>query len=151
MDARDYFKTVVPNYIEFVERPNDFRLWGTPFTVAEYLRLHRRGYPPDVSRNERRQEAQMIRNNNSDLVDLQICADTIKHVRVYQGDGLTLSSTGIDPHDQATWHVNGKHLSSVAHKALRNVQRNSRIKVRDLRPAMGGPTTILGHSVRRKA
>jgi hypothetical protein len=87
-------------------------------TVAEHLGLYRRGYRPDVSRNERRREAQMVRNDFSDLVDLQVCADTIKHVRINHGDGLTLSSTGIDPHNQATWYINGKNLPSVAHKAF---------------------------------
>jgi hypothetical protein len=123
MDARDYYDTVVvPNYNEFVGSLNDFRLLENAIismnTVAEYLGLQRRGYPPDVSRNERRREAQTIRNDFSDLVDLQVCADTIKHVRINQSDGLTLSSTGIDPHDQATWNINGKHLPSVAHKAF---------------------------------
>ena len=123
MDARDHFETmVVPNYNEFVRSPSDFRLLGNAIlsmnTVAEYLGLHRRGYPPDVSRNERRREAQTIRDDLSDLADLQVCADTIKHVRINQGDGVTLSSTGINPHDQATWYINGKHLPSVAHNAF---------------------------------
>jgi hypothetical protein len=123
MDAREHFRYVaVPNYNEFVQSPSDFRLLGNAIlsmnTVAEYLGLDRSGYPPDVSRNERRREAQKIRDDLSGLTDLQVCADTLKHVRNNQPDDVTLSSTGIDPNDPATWKIGAHDLVKVAHNAF---------------------------------
>jgi hypothetical protein len=125
MDARERFqKVVVPNYNEFVRNPNDFRsldnIIGSMNTVAEYLGLHRLDYPPYVSRNERRREAQAIRDDNR-LKDVQTCADVIKHVRIeLEQDGVTstLSSTGIDTADPTTWKVGGLDLVQVAHSAF---------------------------------
>jgi hypothetical protein len=123
MDARDHFqKIVVPNYNEFVRSPSDFRLLENAITsmntMAEFLGLHRRGYHPDVSRNERRREAQTIRDQLTGLSDLQTCAEVFKHVRSHDGNGVTLSSTGIDAADPTTWRVGGHHLVTVAHTAF---------------------------------
>jgi hypothetical protein len=125
MDAQERFqKVVVPNYNDFVRNPNDFRLLDNLITsmnpMAEYLGLDRRGYPPGVSRNERRRGALAIRDD-SDLTDVQICADVIKHVRIeLERDGVTstLSSTGIDTADPTTWKVGGLDLVQVAHIAF---------------------------------
>ena len=86
--------------------------------VAEYLGLDRRGYPPDVSDNQRRRDARKIRDDHG-LADLRVCADALKHVRINQGPGgVTLSSTGIDPNDQTTWTVGGHDLGKVADNAF---------------------------------
>jgi hypothetical protein len=125
MDARERFqKVVVPNYSRFVASPNDFSLLDNLITsmnpMAEYLGLDRGGYPPGVSRNERRREAQAIRDD-SGLTDLQKSADVIKHVRIeLEQDGVTstLSSTGIDTADPRTWKVGGLDLVQVALSAF---------------------------------
>jgi hypothetical protein len=130
MDARERFqKVVVPNYNRFVASPNDFSLLDTLITsmnpMAEHLGLDRRGYPPGVSRNERRREAQAIRRQ-SDLTDVQICADVIKHVRIeLEQDGVTstLSSTGIDTADPTTWKIGGLDLVQVAHSAYAKLSK----------------------------
>ena len=130
MDAQERFqKVVMPNYNDFVRNPNDFRLLDNLITsmnpMAEYLGLDRRGYPPGVSRNERRRGAQAIRDD-SDLTDVQICADVIKHVRIeLERDGVTstLSSTGIDTADPTTWKVGGLDLVHVAHSAFATLSK----------------------------
>jgi hypothetical protein len=120
MDAREYFQgTVVPDYNAFVASPTNFRLLRHAIlsmnTMPEYLGLDRRNYPPDVSRNQRRRDAQAIREDkDNNLTDLQTCADVLKHVRSNTDQG-TLSSTGIDAKNQATWYINGKYLPNVAH------------------------------------
>jgi len=129
MDARERFqKIVVPNYNEFVGNPNDFRLLDNLITsmnpMAEYLGLHRLDYPPDVSRNERRREAQGIRDDNC-LKDVQTCADVIKHVRIeLKRDGVTstLSSTGIDTANPKTWKVGGLDFVEVAHNSFKALE-----------------------------
>ena len=93
MDAREHFQYVaVPNYNEFVQSPSDFRLLGNAIlsmnTVAEYLGLDRSGYPPDVSRNERRREAQKIRDI---LVVLQTYRFAPIHSNMCGTIGLTTS------------------------------------------------------------
>jgi len=122
MDAREHFRYVaVPNYNEFVQSPSDFRLLGNAIlsmnTVAEYLGLDRRGYPSDISRDQRRREAQEVRDDLS-LADLQVCADALKHVRINQAKDVTLSSTGIDTNDPATWKIGGHDLVKVARHAF---------------------------------
>jgi hypothetical protein len=122
VDAREHFQyVVVPNYNEFVQSPSEFRLLASTIlsmnTVAEYLGLDRRGYPLDVSRNQRRRGAREIRDDLS-LADLQVCADALKHVRINQAKDVTLSSTGIDRNDPATWKIGGHDLVKVAHHAF---------------------------------
>jgi hypothetical protein len=124
MDAREYFQDmVVLNYNEFKRSPGDFRCLANVIvsmnTVAEYLGLHRRGYPPDVSGNHRRRDVRKIRDELGSLADLQVCADTLKHVRTNQAQsGVTASSTGIDPDDQATWTIGEHDLVKVADNAF---------------------------------
>ena len=122
MDAREHFQyVVVPNYNEFVQSPSNFRLLGNVIlsmnTVAEYLGLDRGGYPPDVSRNQRHQGAREIRDDLG-LADLQVCADTLKHIRNNQPEDVTLSSTGIKLDDRTTWKIGGHDLVQVAHHAF---------------------------------
>jgi hypothetical protein len=121
LDARAFFDWVVtPSYTRFVERPGDFSLlWGALVsmnTTSEHLGLLQRGYPPEVSRNERRDAAQKIRSD-SGLVSVQICADVLKHVRIDTDKG-TISSTSIDPTNPTTWNVGGHDLAKVAHDAF---------------------------------
>jgi hypothetical protein len=99
-------------------------------TVADHLGLHRRGYPSGISRNQRRREAQTIREL-SDLTDLQTCADVIRHVRIEQErDGVTstLSSTGIDPNDQTTWNIGRHNLVKVAHDGFATLKEIPELK-----------------------
>jgi hypothetical protein len=139
MDARERFqKVVVPNYNEFLRNPNDFRLLDNLITsmnpMAEYLGLDRRGYPPGLSRNERRREAQTVRVEGG-LTDLQKSADVIKHVRIeLERDGVksTLTSTGIDTADPTTWKVRGLDLVQVAHSAFATLSKN---------PELNAPST----------
>lgn len=122
MDARERFqKVVMRNYNRFVASPNDFSLLDNLISsmnpMAEYSGLQQLDYPPHVSRNERHRTAQAIRRQ-SDLMDLQKCAEVIKHVRIeLTQDGVTstLSSTGIDTADPATWKVGELDLVQVAH------------------------------------
>jgi hypothetical protein len=132
MDAREFFENVVvPRYTEFVRRPTDFPVFWTALvsmnTVPEYLALHRRGYPLDVSRNELRREAQEIRGQLSGLEDLQFCADTFKHVRK-SGFGLQASSTDIDLNDPTTWKIGEYDLVQVAHDAFATLSSLSELK-----------------------
>jgi hypothetical protein len=139
MDARERFqKVVVPSYNRFVASPNDFsmldNLIASMNPMAEYLGLDRRGYPPGISRNERRREAQAIRDD-SDLTDVQICADVIKHVRIeLEQDGVTstLSSTGIDTADPKTWKISGLDLVRVAHRAFATLSKIPRPALRPM-------------------
>ena len=122
MDARERFqKVVVPSYNRFVANPNDFSLLDNLISsmnpMAEYVGLQQLDYPPHVSRNERSRTARAIRRQ-SDLMDLQKCAEVIKHVRIeLTQDGVTstLSSTGIDTADPTTWKVGELDLVQVAH------------------------------------
>jgi hypothetical protein len=135
MNAREQFQNmVVPSYDAFAQNPSDFHLLGNALlsmnTVPEYVGLDRRGYPSDISRNERHREAQAIREH-SGLKDLQTCADVIKHVRIEQErDGVTstLSSTGIDPNDQTTWNIGRHNLVKVAHDAFATLKEFPELK-----------------------
>jgi hypothetical protein len=130
MDATDYFKTVVvPNYNEFVGSPNDIRLlWNVLVsmnTVPEFLALQQREYPPYMSRNELHKLAGEIRGDLDGFVELQICADALKHVRKNfkdPGGGSMASSTGLLPDDQATWTVIGYDLVKIVHNAFATLQ-----------------------------
>jgi len=134
MDARERFqKVVVPNYNRFVASPKDFSLLdnliGSMNTMAEYLGLQRLNYPPHVSRNKRREEAQAIRDDNL-LTDVQRCADVIKHVRnEVEQDGIksTLCSTGIDTADPTTWKVGELNLVQVAHSAFETLKAHPQL------------------------
>ena len=130
MDARERFqKVVVPNYNRFVASPTDFSLLDNLISsmnpMAEYSGLQQLDYPPHVSRNERHRTAQAIRRQ-SDLIDLQKCAEVIKHVRIeLTQDGVTstLSSTGIDTLTQRR----GKSGSLILCKWLRMALRRSTV------------------------
>jgi len=116
MDVREHFRSVVvPSYTQFKEK-GDFRSLQSAilsmYTMAEHVGLERLRYPPVVSRNERRQHAQAVRVELG-LVPLQTCADVLRHVRSNTDRG-TLSSTSIDPNNQATWYINEKYLPNVA-------------------------------------
>ena len=90
MNAREFFESVVkPNYDEFVQSQNDTRLlWNVVVsmnTVPEFLVLHRLRYPLDLSRKELDAGADRIRNELSGFVELQFCANALKHVRKISG------------------------------------------------------------------
>ena len=87
---------------------------------AEWLVLDRRGHNPDVSGNQRRRDVRAIRDDLG-LADLQVCADTLKHVR--KGGDVTLSSTGINTNDPTTWKIGEHDLVKVAHEAFATLQK----------------------------
>jgi hypothetical protein len=127
MDASDFFNNVVkPNYDEFVGSPTNIRsLWNVLVsmnTVPEFLALQQREYPPYISRNELHKLAEEIRGDLSGFLDLQFCADALKHIRKNfkdpGGGGATASSTGLLPDDQATWTIVGYDLVKVVHNAF---------------------------------
>src|SRR6516164_9042245 len=83
MNAWQHFrKWVVPDYNNFLRSPSDFHLLESAilsmYAEVEYLGPHQRGYPPDVSDDQR--DARQIRNDLN-IANLQVCADTLKHVR----------------------------------------------------------------------
>jgi hypothetical protein len=126
MDAAEFFNTVVkPNYKEFTEKQDDFRLlWNAIIsmnTVAEYVALERHGYA-QVSRNVLARSARDIRDK--DLDDLKYCADTLKHARKIPPDKQSLkfttvaTSTGILANDKTTWTTGPHDLVDVAQRAF---------------------------------
>ena len=130
MDAWQHFrKWVVPDYNNFLRSPSDFHLLENAilsmYAEVEYLGPHQRGYLPDVSGDQR--DARQIRNDLN-LANLQVCADTLKHVRTHQHDGVTLSSTGIDTNNANTWKIGGHDLIEVAHSAFATLREISRIE-----------------------
>ena len=136
MDAREYFRTVVqPNYNEFVQNPSEFRLLENALlsmnAVPEYLALDRLGYVP-IRRDVLDGVARKIRHQFCNLSDLKFCAEACKHVRKIKdrSGGFTLqaSSTSVEPNDQTTWHINGKHLVKVAHFAFAALKEISELK-----------------------
>jgi len=125
MDAREHFqKWVVRDYNGFVQSPSDFHLLGNAIlsmhASAEWLVLDRRGYDPDVSGNKRREDVRKIRDDLG-LADLGVCADALKHVR--KGDGVSLSSTGINTNDPTTWKIGDHDLVKVAHQSFATLQK----------------------------
>lgn len=113
MDAREFFQNVVtPNYAEFLRSPNNIRLlWNIVVSinsVPEFLALHRLKYSLDLPREALDLEAEKIRNELDGFVELQFCANTLKHVRKIRRSGtkftLEASSTGLLPDDQLTCH-----------------------------------------------
>jgi len=131
MDAREFFQDVVkPNYDEFVQSPDNVRLlWNVVVsmnTVPEFLALHRLRYPSDLPRKELDAEADGIRDELSGFLELQFCANTLKHVRKISGSAakfeLQASSTGLLPDETSTWSVAGYDLVAVVHKAFATLQ-----------------------------
>jgi len=131
MDAREFFQDVVkPNYAEFVQSPDNIRLlWNVVVsmnTVPEFLVLHRLRYPLDLSRKELDAGADRIRDELSGFVELQFCANALKHVRKISGSNakfeLQASSTGLLPDDKSTWYVAEYDLAAVVHKAFATLQ-----------------------------
>ena len=104
MDAADFFRDVVkPNYEAFCVDQNQLQgLWNAVVsmnTVAEYVALDRLGYE-DLNREKLDKQAHAVREGNPILLDLKVCADTLKHVRKLERKVRTevtsiLSSTGI--------------------------------------------------------
>ena len=85
MDAADFFRDVVkPNYEAFCVEQNQLQgLWNAVVsmnTVAEYVALDRLGYE-DLKRAKLAKQAEAVRKGNPILLDLKVCADTLKHVR----------------------------------------------------------------------
>lgn len=115
MDAADFFKDVVKrNYEKFLENPNELSLlWNTVVsmnTVAEYVALDRLEYA-QMGSEKLDNKAKEIRENNPVLLDLKLCAETLKHVRKLKGKisadvTSTLSSTGLLQNQPDTWVIN---------------------------------------------
>ena len=131
MDAAEFFKDVVkPNYEEFCGDQNQLqRLWNAVVsmnTVAEYVALDRLGYE-HLERQELDKQAEEIRKGNPILLNLKVCADTLKHVRKLERKVRTevtsiLSSTGILSNQPTTWVIGDETrqyvLSDVLHSAF---------------------------------
>jgi len=127
----EFFQDVVkPNYAQFVQSPDNIRLlWNVVVsmnTVPEFLVLHRLRYPLDLSRKELDAGADRIRNELSGFVELQFCANALKHVRKISGSNtkfeLQASSTGLLPDDNSAWYVAEYDLAAVVHKAFARLQ-----------------------------
>lgn len=134
MDAREYFQIVVqPNYYELYRAQNSIRLlWNALIsmnTVPEFLALHRFKYRLDLLREVIDTKAQEIREELG-LTELQYCANTFKHVRKIPRGQSTFqaSSTGILPHDDATWILEGHDLVKVVHEAFATLNSLSELK-----------------------
>src|SRR5690348_13648413 len=128
MNAQELFQEVVlPNYREFTKRPTDIRLlWNALISmnsVADYLALERLGYRK-VSRQTLQDEADDIREQH-DLDDLQLCADTLKHLRKTGGSRgnptVTATSTDVSS-DQATWEIYNSRLVDVLERAFEKLK-----------------------------
>jgi hypothetical protein len=107
MDAQDFYRlVVVVNYKEANADPTNFRKqWNAAIsmnTLAEYLALHRAGYP-ELKRDEVDAKAEAVRSQYPVLGELKSHADTLKHVRTHKGQELFESSTGIMPQDPKTF------------------------------------------------
>jgi hypothetical protein len=125
--ARKYFQYVVmPNYSDFLRRPTEYHLLESALllmnSVPERLALHQLGYRR-FSREKVYQEAQRIRAEHNSLLDLQSCANALKHARSIRDHGAgkfttTVTSTDIDPNDPTTWKVGELDFVQVAHRAF---------------------------------
>jgi hypothetical protein len=107
MDAKEFFSAVVvENYKEAIADPANLRkLWNAAVsmnTVAEYLALHRAGYPT-LDRFKVDEKAEVVRNEYPDLKAIKSYADRLKHVRKHEAQQVTASSTSISPQDPSTW------------------------------------------------
>lgn len=113
MDAKEFFQSVVvENYKEAIADPANFRkLWNAAVsmnTVAEYLALHRAGYP-SLDRFKVDEKAEAVRSEYPDLKAIKSYADRLKHVRKHEAQQVTASSTSISPQDPTSF-VDLKHL-----------------------------------------
>ena len=128
MDAADFFKDVVnPNYERFLEDQNQVRrLWNAVVsmnTVAEYVALDRLRYE-QVAREQLDQKAKEIRQDHRVLLELKVCAETLKHVRKLEGKVGTEvtsvpSSTGILSNQPTTWAIDYQWRQYVLSDVLR--------------------------------
>jgi len=133
MDAAEFFRTVVkPNYDQFVQNPTDLRLlWNAIVsmnTVAEFLALHRLGYPP-LYRENLNAEAKKLRDLSA-LTNLKHLAETLKHVRktsyrprqvigtTSKPPSITATSTSFEPDNPSTWEIDGHDPVKVVHDAF---------------------------------
>jgi hypothetical protein len=129
MDAKEFFDQIVtPNYREAENNPNDLRLTYnaiiTMNTAAEFLALHKLGYPEGLTAKKLDREADLIRNEHPALKELKYHAEKMKHVRKLRGVdekiSPTSSSTSYSTADPTTWDD------------LRPVLEQSMIKLRTL-------------------
>ena len=123
MDVKEFFSLiVVENYKEAIADPANFRkLWNAAVamnTVAEFLALHRAGYPT-LKSWEVDEKAEAVRNEYPDLKAIKSYADRLKHVRKHVGQELTASSTSILPQDQTTF----ADLKDLVERALTTLDR----------------------------
>jgi hypothetical protein len=124
--ARKYFQyVVVPSYTDFLQRPSEYRLLENALLLMNSmpgrLALQQLG-SPDLSREALYQQAQKIRSEHGSLLDLQSCANTLKHGRSisghHAGKFTTIAPIAIDPDDPNTWKVGHHDLVQVAHRAF---------------------------------
>jgi hypothetical protein len=109
VNAREFFTAVVvENYRASKAAPASFAaLWNAIVsmnTVAEYVALDRLGYAR-LTRNDIDRAAETVRAQYSELRDIKICAETLKHVRKHLGQQVIATSTGVDTGDPTTWEL----------------------------------------------
>jgi hypothetical protein len=156
MDAKEFFSlVVVENYKEAIADPANLRkLWNAAVsmnTVAEYLALHRAGYPT-LERWEVDEKAKAVRSQYPNLKAIKSYADRLKHVRKHEAQQVTASSTSISPQDPTSFvelkdlvertltcpdPFSGGGLSRY-HALSSEPQRDSRMRRRDLIKLIGG-------------
>ena len=109
MDAREFFSAVAAwNYRVFRHGSNSMaNLWNAVValnSVPEWIALARLNYA-DVPRSELDRMANDIRSKHSELSDLLLCANTLKHVRSHKKETRITSSTGWEPDDSTSWTI----------------------------------------------
>ena len=118
----------VENYKEAIADPANFRkLWNAAIsmnTVAEFLALHRAGYPTTLKSGEVDEKAEAVRSEYPDLKAIKSYADKLKHLRKHVGQQLTASSTSILPRDQPSF----VDLKNLVERTFTTLDRISELK-----------------------
>ena len=109
MDAKGFFSQVIDkNYKEWKADPDDFtKYWNAAVsmnTAAEFLALHRAGYP-ELTRTEVDVKVAAIRSEYPELKAIKLYANPLKHVRSHDNQKLTASSTSIAPENPNSWQL----------------------------------------------
>ena len=93
-------------------------------TVAEFLALHRAGYPTTLKSGEVDEKAEAVRSEYPDLKAIKSYADKLKHLRKHVGQQLTASSTSILPRDQPSF----VDLKNLVERTFTTLDRISELK-----------------------